>query len=62
MSDEVVAPVRRSAWWRRVSGRMDCGRALGPINGFPIEVDDRPVTLYGDAGAGQSTRDILCPR
>jgi fused signal recognition particle receptor len=23
MSDEVVAPVRRSAWWRRVSGRMD---------------------------------------
>ena len=22
-SDEVVAPVRRSAWWRRVSGRMD---------------------------------------
>jgi fused signal recognition particle receptor len=23
MTDEVVAPVRRSAWWRRVSGRMD---------------------------------------
>ncbi|HEY7835999.1 MAG TPA: signal recognition particle receptor subunit alpha, partial [Solirubrobacteraceae bacterium] len=23
MPDEVVAPVRRSAWWRRVSGRMD---------------------------------------
>jgi fused signal recognition particle receptor len=23
MSDEVVAPVRRSAWWRRVSSRMD---------------------------------------
>ena len=23
MPDEVVAPVRRNAWWRRVSGRMD---------------------------------------
>ncbi len=23
MPDEVVAPVRRGAWWRRVSGRMD---------------------------------------
>src|ERR1700693_454793 len=23
MADDVVAPVRRSAWWRRVSGRMD---------------------------------------
>src|SRR5580698_10508095 len=23
MTDEVVAPIRRSAWWRRVSGRMD---------------------------------------
>ena len=21
--DEIVAPVRRSAWWRRMSGRMD---------------------------------------
>jgi fused signal recognition particle receptor len=23
MTDEIVAPVRRNAWWRRVSGRMD---------------------------------------
>lgn len=23
MPDDVVAPIRRSAWWRRVSGRMD---------------------------------------
>jgi fused signal recognition particle receptor len=23
LTDEVVAPVRRTAWWRRVSGRMD---------------------------------------
>src|ERR1700730_7008960 len=23
MADEVVAPIRRNAWWRRVSGRMD---------------------------------------
>jgi signal recognition particle GTPase len=21
--DEIVAPVRRTAWWRRMSGRMD---------------------------------------
>jgi fused signal recognition particle receptor len=39
MADEVVAPVRRSAWWRRVSGRMDKAS-----NAFSSEMHGLSVT------------------
>ena len=47
MPDEVVAPVRRSAWWRRVSGRMDKAS-----NAFSAE-------MHGLAAAGRKLDDTF---
>ena len=47
MPDEVVAPVRRSAWWRRVSGRMDKAS-----NAFSAE-------MHGLAAAGRKLDDAF---
>ena len=50
-SDEVVAPVRRSAWWRRVSGRMDKASSVfsAEMQGLAV----RPAMVANIAGHGQ---------
>ncbi|MFI5286822.1 MAG: signal recognition particle-docking protein FtsY [Candidatus Dormibacteria bacterium] len=47
MPDDVVAPVRRSAWWRRVSGRMDKAS-----NAFSAE-------MHGLAAPGRKLDDVF---
>src|SRR6202050_2478106 len=46
-SDEVVAPVRRNAWWRRMSGRMG-----GASNAFSTE-------MHGLAAPGRKVDDAF---
>jgi fused signal recognition particle receptor len=46
-SDEVVAPVRRNAWWRRMSGRMG-----GASNAFSTE-------MHGLAAPGRKVDDTF---
>jgi fused signal recognition particle receptor len=73
MPDEVVAPVRRSAWWRRVSGRMDTASSAfsAEMHGLAVpgrKLDDAfyddltEVLIAADCGVELSERLVTALR